>query len=218
MNKLSLIRIILIKKNVNDVCDDCFKLPLIRDICMFDPALASNMCFNIKTGYFSARMDLMEAQSSSIGRGTPITGLGKYQAHLCYHCDLYDWLCGWLNGCESSGWLSIKSDALTFRSFKPPKGLVSRSVFCVRIWLPAWYQSTIPTRTVLQSSAFCSQAQKLAGCSRLVLGLNFCKEASTAHTDWLVLCLDWSFLSQDLGVSLSTDFDRVSSRRIRFSD
>lgn len=164
-------------------------LPTATDVryFMFDPALASNMCFNIKTGYFSARMDLMEAQSSSIGRGTPITGLGKYQAHLCYHCDLYGWLCGWLNGCESSGWLSIKSDALTFRSFKPRKGLVSRSVFCVRIWLPAWYQSTIPTGTVLQSSASCSQAQKLAGCSRLVLELNFRKEAySVKHiqTGW----------------------------------
>ncbi|XP_059171920.1 probable E3 ubiquitin-protein ligase HECTD4 isoform X2 [Physella acuta] len=39
-------------------------------------SLASNMCFNVKTGFFSARMDLMEASSSSVGRGTPLTLLG----------------------------------------------------------------------------------------------------------------------------------------------
>ncbi|KAK6968629.1 E3 ubiquitin-protein ligase HECTD4 [Biomphalaria glabrata] len=38
--------------------------------------LASNLCFNVRTGFFSARMDLMEATSSSVGRGTALTNIG----------------------------------------------------------------------------------------------------------------------------------------------
>ncbi|GFO01128.1 HECT domain-containing e3 ubiquitin protein ligase 4 [Plakobranchus ocellatus] len=38
-------------------------------------SLASNMCFNAKTGLFSARIDLVEAQTSLLGRGTALTAL-----------------------------------------------------------------------------------------------------------------------------------------------
>ncbi|KAK3804042.1 hypothetical protein RRG08_062412 [Elysia crispata] len=38
-------------------------------------SLASNMCFSAKTGLFSARIDLVEAHTSSLGRGTAVTGL-----------------------------------------------------------------------------------------------------------------------------------------------
>ena len=39
-------------------------------------ALASNTCFNIKTGMFATRIDFMEAATSSVGRGTLLTTIG----------------------------------------------------------------------------------------------------------------------------------------------
>lgn len=37
--------------------------------------LASNMCFSAKTGLFNARIDVVEAHTSSLGRGSAVTGL-----------------------------------------------------------------------------------------------------------------------------------------------